>query len=567
MNEEILSSQATNQSTPDLSTDEIPQEIPDEIVSESAASSSTPDSAVGDLAADETQSVELQPIEAQPVDESAATAEAPLPVALPEGHPAEPPRPLVAGAFLGGEFEIKDLVSRGLTNFYLAFGGDYTTPIPKFVAEREAENPTGHPTLESALFPDAKFVIADGREYLIFDWIETIALQDWREVSNDERYLQVLSTLVAGMSELESKNLSAAFSRDTLRFDVEGNLKFFGFTDARTESPELQSSSLLERLRELNSFLLRQVFGESATIRLDDQWSALAMSEEVKDFARRVETEYSSVEEVASALQLLQPTGVLRADAALLTDVGQEREVNEDSGMILRFARAGHETLYDVELYVVSDGMGGHEGGEVASAMTLSTLQQSVFSRIGLDWDDNVAVRAALLDVIDEVNNAVIALTEQEKYRATRAKPGATLTFALRVGSRAFYGNVGDSRAYKWSERLGLQRVTKDHSYVQTLIDSGQITEDQAWEHPDGSIITAHIGMQKLRQRDIFLRLLTPGNKILIVSDGVTDMLQEPEIGAPLGEENPRAVCRKLVDNSNAAGGHDNITVVCVNFS
>ena len=541
-------------------------QLPEEIVAEAAA---PPVSEVPSLML-ETPVVE-PPVAVTPALEiqlmPAPPLEIPAPIALPEAHLSEPPRPLVAGAFLGGEFEIKDLIARGLTNFYLAFGGDYSAPIPKFVAEREAENPTGHATLESALFPEAKFVIADKREYLIFDWIETLPLQDWREASNDARYLEVLSTLVTGMRELETKNLTADFSRDTLRFDANGDLKFFGFVDALPESSQRQASlSGLENLRVLNAFLLRQVFGESATVRLDDQWSALAMSEEVKNFARRVETEYSSMEEVATVLGFLHGSGVLRADAALLTDVGREREINEDSGMILRFARGGHEKNFDVELYVVSDGMGGHEGGEVASDLTLSTLQQSLSNRIGLDWNDNVVVRAALLEVIEEVNNAVIALTEEEKYRATRAKPGATLTFALRVGSRAFYGNVGDSRAYKWSEKLGLQRVTKDHSYVQTLIDSGQINEDQAWEHPDGSIITAHIGMQKLRQHDIFLRLLSPGDKILIVSDGVTDMLREPEIGAPL-KENPREVCRKLVDASNAAGGMDNITVVCVDFS
>jgi len=561
MNQENLQSSEIAPSPENL-TGEIPKQIPEELAAAPVAAAPEMIAPIADEQIAASPSV-VEPVAVEPVAEAPTS----LPVALPEGHPSEPPRPLVAGAFLGGEFEIKDLISRGLTNFYLAFGGDYSAPIPKFVAEREVENPSGHPTLESKLFPAAKFVIADGREYLIFDWIETIALQDWREAANDERYLQVLNSLVAGMRELEAKNLSAAFSRDTLRFDVEGNLKCFGFSDAHNESSELKSSSLLERLRELNSFLLRQVFGESATIRLDDQWSALAVSEEVKEFARRVDTEFSSIEEIALALQPLAPKGVLRADAALLTDVGQEREINEDAGMILRFSRAGHETDYDLELYVVSDGMGGHEGGEVASAMTLSTLNQSISSRLDLDWDDNVTVRAALQDVIEEVNNAVIALTESEKYRATRAKPGATLTFALRVGNRAFYGNVGDSRAYKWSEKLGLQRVTKDHSYVQTLIDSGQITEVEAWEHPDGSIITAHIGMQKLRQRDIFLRLLTPGDKILLVSDGITDMLREPEIGAPLPEENPRDICRRLVDAANGAGGHDNITVVCVNFS
>jgi len=517
-------------------------------------------------AADEAPAIAAAVIDAQSTPSAVLIPE--TPAALPEAHLSEPPRPLVAGAFLGGEFEIKDLIARGLTNFYLAFGGDYSAPIPKFVAEREVENPSGHPTLESVLFPAATFVMAEKREYLIFDWIETLPLQDWREVSNDARYLEVLSTLVVGMRELEPKNLTADFSRETLRFDANGELRFYGFVNALPEISELQSSlSILENLRVLNTFLLRQVFGESATIRLDDQWSALAISEEVKDFARRVETEYSSVEEVASALALLHGAGVLRADAALLTDVGQEREVNEDSGMILRFARGGHEVNYDVELYVVSDGMGGHEGGEVASELTLSTLQQSILSRINLDWNDNVAVRLALSDVIEEVNNSVIALTDEPKYRASRAKPGATLTFAVRIGPRVFFGNVGDSRAYKWNEKLGLQRVTKDHSYVQTLIDSGQISEDQAWEHPDGSIITAHIGMQKLRQRDVFLRLVSPGDKIVIVSDGVIDMLRETEIEPIVHEKTPRAVCRKLVDASNAAGGMDNITVVCVNFS
>jgi protein phosphatase len=500
------------------------------------------------------------------------------PEALPEADLPQPPRPLVAGAFLGGEYEVKDLVERGLTNFYLAFGGDYSSPIPKLVAEREAPhennlaNNTEKQVLESALFPASQWTTSGDREYLIFDWVDSIALQDWREVANDARYLQIVSTLATGMRELEAKNLQADFSRETLRFDDKGNLHFFGFTDTKPENRTPDSS--LQPLRELNAFLLRQVFGESATIRLDDQWAALAMSEEVKTFARNLEEEFSSLDDVLQALQLLPcnasgvlPARVLRAEAALVTDVGQEREVNEDSGLISRFARGGHDKSFDLELYAVSDGMGGHEGGEVASDLTLATLQRAIESRLQIDWSDNVAVRMALSDVIEEVNQAVIALTESEKYRVTRAKPGATLTFALRIGARVFFGNVGDSRAYKWNAASGLQRVTKDHSYVQTLIDAGELGEEEAWDHPDGSIITAHIGMQKLKQRDILLRLVAPGDKILIVSDGVIDMLREAEIALYLKKEGPHEICRHLVDASNDAGGHDNITVVCVCFS
>jgi protein phosphatase len=497
------------------------------------------------------------------------------PEALPEADLPQPPRPLVAGAFLGGEYEVKDLVERGLTNFYLAFGGDYSAPVPKLVAERETphhdenspESSGEKPALESALFPPSQFTTSGDREYLIFDWVDSIALQDWREVANDARYLQAVSTLAQGMRELETQNLQADFSRETLRFDDKGNLRYFGFTDALP--PNQTPASDLLPLRELNTFLLRQVFGESGTIRLDDQWAALAMSEEVKSFARNLEENFSSLEDVVQALQSLphSAAGALRAEAALLTDVGQEREINEDSGMVMRFTRGGHGKSFDLELYAVSDGMGGHEGGEVASDLTLSTLQRAMESRLDIDWNDNVAVRRALGEVIEEVNQAVVALTESEKYRATRAKPGATLTFAARIGARVFFGNVGDSRAYLWSTSRGLQRVTKDHSYVQTLIDAGELSEEDSWDHPDGSIITANIGMQKLRQRDVFLRLVAPGDKILIVSDGVIDMLRETEIAPFLESASPHEICRNLVDAANDAGGHDNITAVCVCFS
>jgi protein phosphatase len=110
----------------------------------------------------------------------------------------------------------------------------------------------------------------------------------------------------------------------------------------------------------------------------------------------------------------------------------------------------------------------------------------------------------------------------------------------------------------------GLQRISKDHSYVQTLIDAGSLTEEEAWDHPEGSIITAHIGDPKGKTRDVFLRLLRPGDKLLLVSDGVVDMLRDREIAPFLQGNDPASICRELVDASNERGGADNITVVCV---
>lgn len=495
-------------------------------------------------------------------------------VALPEADLPEPAHPLVAGAFLGGEYEVKELVSRGLTNFYFAQGGDYSSPALKLIAERQVRknDAPAEPAemvepreqkLQSNLFPPAKYFAGQEREYLAFDWSDTTALQDHREAANDVRYLETIGALAAGMLALKNAGLSADFTQETLRFDTDGALKYFGFVD---DAPSQEEP--LAPLRELNSLLLRQTFGEAGTIRLDDQWSALAMSEEVKEFSRRLEQDYASLEETVEALKKLAPQSTLSADSALQTDIGQVRDINEDSALIARYARVAEGTGFDIELYAVSDGMGGHEGGEVASELSLTALQKLIAESYHLDWQDNVQVRAMLRTAIEEVNAKVLALTEEPKYRASRAKPGATLLFALRVGARVFFGNVGDSRAYRWNPSSGLQRITKDHSYVQTLIDSGEISEEEAFDHPDGSIITAHIGMRKLRQIDLFAHLLSAGDRLLLVSDGVTDMLRENEIETLLQqEEDPRALCQSLVDAANDAGGYDNITAIYVALS
>lgn len=534
---------------------------------------------------------------------------------LPEADVPQPPRPLVAGAFLGGEYEVKELLSRGLVNFYLALGGDYSQPQPFLVAEREypadsvpapieteaTETPAEVNAMEeteaaivatlgesdsnqaeheippaaalpraelsSVLFKQGVNFIQDGREYLILPYEDSYTLQDWREPTNDARYARSALTLFEGLRELEGKGLTAQLTRDTLRFDDDGELRFYGFVDRAdgTIHPESQVP-LLTQLRETNAFLLKHVFAESATMRLDDEWSGLAIAEETRSFARHLADESNtSLEELAGRVPPLF-TGALRVESAVLTDVGQEREVNEDSAMITRIARVGHRQSFEIELYAVADGMGGHEGGEVASDLTLNALYDAIAARTDLNWRDNVAVRAALWQVIEEVNSAVIALTDEPPYRSMRHKPGATLVFALRCGPTLFIGNVGDSRAYLWNAVGGLQRATIDHSYVQTLIDSGQLQPDKAWGHPDGSIITAHIGMTKLKQRDVFLRMVAPGDKLILVSDGVVDMLRDEEIEPHLHHDDPHEVCRRLVEASNRAGGHDNISVVCVGF-
>ena len=503
------------------------------------------------------------PAAAQPeTSEQAQQSSPPQPSAQPEALKA-----LFAGAFLRGEFEVREILARGTTNLYRAVGGDYGSPEPKLIAERATKGTVDFDRTSEAAATDSstsfrpahEAFAQDDREYLVFDWLESTSLQDWRGATNDEQLLAMLAPVAQFLQETHARGEAAEISTETLRVDESGAVRFVGFTGAGAGNP-------LEDLRDVADFAFKHVFAQSATMRLDDRFAGLALSDELKDFARKLDDEtsgFASIDDAADALTSLGATA-LRTEYALLSDVGMEREVNEDAGMIIASQRAGHLQQYARELFVVSDGMGGHEGGEVASDLTMTSLQKHT-DALALDWSDNAAIRAALTDVIDAVNADVVALTETERYRGTRAKPGATLTFALRLGARMFIGNVGDSRCYLVRDGQ-LLRVTKDHSYVQNLIDRGELDEEGAWGHPEGSVITAHIGYPKLKTRDIYVRLARPGDRWLLVSDGVIDMLRDREIAPHVQAPTPGAVVRNLVDASNAAGGMDNITALCVDF-
>jgi protein phosphatase len=502
---------------------------------------------------DRTAADEMAPVEAPAVTPEARWDEGETPVAAPALTPvttldaveslasSAPPiapealKALFPGAFLRGEYEVREILARGTTNLYRAVGGDYSSPENKLIAERAASTveidrtstPASEVETAPTLRPAHETFIQDDREYLVYEWFESTSLQDWRGATNDEQLLKMLAPVAQFLKEAHARGESCDISTDTLRVDGSGELRFVGFTFPGEGAP-------LEDLKRVADFAFKHVFAQSATMRLDDRFAGLALSDELKEFARTLDNDaFASIDDAAAMLQSLAATN-LRTAFALLSDVGQQREINEDAGMIVASQRAGHLQSYARELFVVSDGMGGHEGGEVASDLTISSLQQHL-DALELDWHDNAAIRAGLIDVIDAVNADVVALTETEKYRGTRAKPGATLTFALRLGARMFIGNVGDSRAYLFRDGQ-LLRVSKDHSYVQNLIDRGELSEEDAWDHPEGSVITAHIGYPKLKTRDVFVRLARPGDRWLLVSDGVVDMLRDRDIAPHLQE-------------------------------
>jgi serine/threonine protein phosphatase PrpC len=222
------------------------------------------------------------------------------------------------------------------------------------------------------------------------------------------------------------------------------------------------------------------------------------------------------------------------------TDVGRVRDHNED----------GYLVDTDLGLVAVADGMGGHRGGEVASATALDTLREA-FTDSG---DLSAAVVAA--------NDAVFERSSADD--AVRGM-GTTMTAAALEGERTLLvGHVGDSRAYLWRD-AALTRLTTDHSLVEELIAAGELTEEQAERDPRRSMITRALGLELGVAVDVVTVELQGGDRLLFCSDGLTTMIREAQTQAILAEApEPGDAAHRLVEAANAAGGADNTTVLVV---
>ena len=241
----------------------------------------------------------------------------------------------------------------------------------------------------------------------------------------------------------------------------------------------------------------------------------------------------------------------LRHGAA--TDVGLVREVNEDA------------YLAAPPVFVVADGMGGHQGGDVASAIVVEELDR--LADEGYDPRRGPeAVAATLQHCRDRI--AAYAQTQRAQGLGRRFHAGTTVVAALLVedddGPKWLLANLGDSRAYRFAEGA-LEQVSIDHSVVQELIDAGEITATEAGVHPERHVITRALGVSPDPEADYFLLPLPTVERLVLCSDGVSGMVEETLLAEILaGEADPRDAADRMVAAAIAAGGEDNATAVVV---
>lgn len=269
---------------------------------------------------------------------------------------------------------------------------------------------------------------------------------------------------------------------------------------------------------------------------------------------------------------------LLRVETFGLTDRGQRRPTNEDQFVIAdvrRLLHVEHSSIPQPEsllggalghLLVVADGMGGHRGGDVASAMAVVGMENLLVNTIG--WLCQLHGEG----VLHELHQA-LRTTDRWVEQAAGRQPafrgmGTTLTMAYVSDHTVYIAHAGDSRCYLW-RRGTFAPLTRDHTLVAQLVESGTLTPEQAAHHDMRNVVLNSVGGGNAAvQPEVHKHPLESGDVLLLCTDGLTGMVSDDEISAAVATgAAPEAICHTLVDQANARGGTDNITVAIARFS
>lgn len=231
------------------------------------------------------------------------------------------------------------------------------------------------------------------------------------------------------------------------------------------------------------------------------------------------------------------------------TDKGKRREMNQD------YVYTSQSQLGNLpNLCILADGMGGHNAGDYASRYAVETIVDVI------EKDNDAEPVNIIRNAIQEANHAILEKAETD---IDLEGMGTTVVAATVIGNELCVANVGDSRLYVIGDKI--QQITRDHSYVQEMVRRGELDEKDARVHPDRNIITRAIGGGNPLEIDFFEVELKESDRVLMCSDGLTDMIEDEEIFRILKEkESTEEGIECLIETANENGGNDNITVVVI---
>lgn len=234
------------------------------------------------------------------------------------------------------------------------------------------------------------------------------------------------------------------------------------------------------------------------------------------------------------------------------SDIGKAREMNQDA----YYASQPSET---VGLYIVADGMGGYNGGEVASTLAVTTAKNYIENNFAQIEHTREKIEELVKNAIEYANMVVY---EKSKKVKMLEGMGTTMEVALVKDNRVYIGHVGDSRIYRIRKNF-IRKLTTDHSYVEKLVKDGTITREEALHHPKKNMLTKALGCTSFVEPDTMVKGFLKDDILVITSDGLTNMVKDEEIYNTI-TENIDTSAETLLEKANEAGGLDNITVIIV---
>ena len=234
------------------------------------------------------------------------------------------------------------------------------------------------------------------------------------------------------------------------------------------------------------------------------------------------------------------------------SDIGKAREINQDYYSIPK-------PEDNLQLFILADGMGGYNGGEIASSLATTSAKSYIENNFDKIEHNKEAILELMKNAIEYANMVVF---EKSKQEPNLEGMGTTLDICFIYNNKVYVGHVGDSRIYRIRGEI-IRKLTKDHSYVQQLVEDGKITREEAEHHPKKNMLLKALGCTSMVEPDLRARNIETGDILLMCSDGLTNMVEEKEIYRVV-RENPETAAQVLVELANAAGGYDNITVVII---
>ena len=234
------------------------------------------------------------------------------------------------------------------------------------------------------------------------------------------------------------------------------------------------------------------------------------------------------------------------------SDIGRIREMNQDNYYV-------SDPNDEIKMFIVADGMGGYKGGEIASALAI----ESAKSYIKNNFEETNREKEKILDLIkNAIEYANMVVYERSKEVEELNGMGTTMDVVIIQSGRLYIGHVGDSRVYRLRKDF-FRKLTTDHSYVEQLLRQGNITKEEAYNHPKKNMLTKALGCTAFVEPDVMVKGFQKDDILLMCTDGLTNMVREDKI-CEIIKENPESACDVLVNKANENGGQDNITAVII---